>query len=357
MQVTRLVCKNFRCFDHLDLVFEEPCVLICGRNGVGKTSILEALYYGCYARSFRTAQVKNLLLLNADHFSVAISFTDDRLLSHELRSGFADNKKLIKIDQRPVRLYREITDHYRIITVTADDLSIIQGAPEIRRNFIDHTVFLLEPEYTQLLHEYHRIVLQKKSLLKNPKNDFDSYRVWTKKLWEYTKTIQKKRLNALLCIKEYTNKLLDHYQIGNTIDFSYKYKEAMADSFEEFSKQLHFWYQREKHFGRSLFGAHLDDIEILFQAKKTRTLASRGQQKLTIVFLKIALMNKLIETKGKAIFCIDDFLADFDDIAIKQLFSIILDLNCQVIITSPNSDLGKKCYVKKKELQEIKLTN
>ena len=77
VQLTRLQLKQFRCFEHTKLHFESNRVLIEGANGSGKTSLLEALHYLCYLRSFRTHIPQELVFTGAPSFFIKASFTSD----------------------------------------------------------------------------------------------------------------------------------------------------------------------------------------------------------------------------------------------------------------------------------------
>ena len=94
-------------------------------------------------------------------------------------------------------------------------------------------------------------------------------------------------------------------------------------------------YQNELQAGRSLFGAHLDDFIIRFQDKKSKQFASRGQQKLVVLLMKIAQIKQLSRKKGPAIFLLDDFMTDFDPERVRTLFSILAQLDTQLIFTCP----------------------
>jgi DNA replication and repair protein RecF len=110
-----------------------------------------------------------------------------------------------------------------------------------------------------------------------------------------------------------------------------------ASTWQELLQARPLLYQQEQTFGRSLFGAHLDDIAIHFQNKGSKAFASRGQQKLIVFLLKIAQLQELVHLKGPSILLVDDFMADFDTDRIKALLILLESLKCQLILTSPTS--------------------
>ncbi|HSW73657.1 MAG TPA: AAA family ATPase, partial [Candidatus Limnocylindria bacterium] len=135
MQLTQLYLKNFRCFADKTITFESPLVLIEGNNGSGKTSLLEALHYLCYLRSFRTHSPRDLLFFGHETFFIKALCEQSGTVAqnHEIQVGFSHKKRLVKIDQRAVSSYKELMDYYRIVTLTEDDVVLIQGGPDVRR--------------------------------------------------------------------------------------------------------------------------------------------------------------------------------------------------------------------------------
>ena len=77
MRIASVRLRNFRCFSSLDLDFESPIVLIHGLNGSGKTSLLEALHYACYIRSFKTHVPKEMIHEDADEFRITLNLISD----------------------------------------------------------------------------------------------------------------------------------------------------------------------------------------------------------------------------------------------------------------------------------------
>ena len=89
-----------------------------------------------------------------------------------------------------------------------------------------------------------------------------------------------------------------------------------------------------------LFGAHLDDVSIQFNDRKSKLFASRGQQKRIVLLLKIALAQELEATVGKPVMLLDDFMTDFDGQTVERLVSLLLGLETQLIITIPSPSTG-----------------
>ncbi len=156
--------KNFRCFTDIDLTFNNSIVLIEGLNGSGKTSLLEALYYACYLRSFRTHLPKEMLQFERENFFIKVAFRNQSFM-HEIQAGFSNSKRLVKIDNKAVSSYKELMNYYRVIGLTEDDMFLIKGGPQDRRVFIDQLLLLYDPSFIDSLHTLRNVVSNRTILL------------------------------------------------------------------------------------------------------------------------------------------------------------------------------------------------
>jgi DNA replication and repair protein RecF len=309
-----------------------------GPNGSGKTSLLEALHYLCYLRSFRTHTPRDLVNLEASSFFIKAQLIDKTGNTTDIQIGFSGKKRLVKVNQKPVQSFKELMDYYRVITITEDDLTLIKGSPDVRRSFLDQSMVLFDPESIVQLRTFKAVVEQRNSLLgSNPSST--SIGVWTKQLWEQSRNLQRKRKEMLERLEGQVNELLLLYfsqKEGVTVQLVYTPKnDDLGDSFEQFLQKSSGVFEEEFRLRRSLFGAHLDDFSIIFCQKKSKVYASRGQQKLLTVLLKIAQMKELVVLAGPSIFLLDDFLTDFDETTAKTLISLLISLKSQLIFTCP----------------------
>src|SRR5438128_12253648 len=115
--VISIYLKDFRCFEQTTIDLDCPIVLICGANGTGKTSLLEALYYGCYLRSFRTYLSRDLVALGKESFFVKFLIKNgsvNNYLEHTIQIGFANNKRLVKVDNKTTVSYKDLLSYYRV---------------------------------------------------------------------------------------------------------------------------------------------------------------------------------------------------------------------------------------------------
>lgn len=340
----KLTLKQFRCFDVVEFDFDGPLTLIYGLNGSGKTSLLEALHYIGYLRSFRTHIPKDMIQFGKDSFFIKAVFNNQ-----EIKIGCAGSKRHIKIDQKTINSYQELRQVYRVITVTEDDLQIVKGGPDKRRSFLDHALLMRYPELLPLFKEFKITLDQRNALLQKPTVIHDELQVWTQALEMVSFQIQEKRKAFLQELQIMINTLIKE-QWNNCYEITLQYDIKKEDSDKTQLKVL------EMRYKRSLFGAHLDDIIITFQNKPARLFSSRGQQKLIVLLIKLAQVKQFLGACGGCTFLLDDFMTDFDKIVMKKLIDSCIELKTQLIFTSPAPESPECEYLKSRGAQEINLT-
>lgn len=358
LQLRNLQIKNFRCFKNINLEFESSLILIEGDNGTGKTSLLEAMHYLCYLRSFRTNVGKELINIETEGFFIKAGLNDENNLINEVQVGLSGKKRLVKINNKTIQSYKELMQYYRVISLTEDDLELIKGGPENRRSFIDHYIMLHKSDFLGLMRSYKQVLENRNALLQSGNCSYETYLVWTKQLWDKSKFIQEERLNFLACLEKSVNLLLKDYVSPNlTTKFVYNPKEELLDNFELFMSSNSNLYDNELRWKRSLFGVHLDDFAIFFQEKKSRIFASRGQQKLLVALIKVAQIQDLLSNKYPVLFLLDDFMTDFDCSRLDVLIDLLCSLETQLIFTNPLGQSHLKDILFSKGAQVISLTS
>jgi DNA replication and repair protein RecF len=334
VRIKKLIVQNFRCFETFTLNCDAPYVIISGANGSGKSSLLEALHYACYLRSFRTHLPRDLIYSGKKAFALDVVLEDNDTC-HMVHVGVSQEKKRIKINQKVVQTYRELVDHYRVVTITEDDLLFIKGGPEVRRSFMDQSIALFDANYIQQLRSIKKILAQRNALLAHGRIDVELYQLWTTQLWDHSVPIWEKRNSFIAILQKRVNALIhEHIDPHLIIQVGYSPKQMDALSVDELIRNDRL-YMQEQALGRSLFGVHLDDITCTLHGKLSRSYASRGQQKLIVLMIKIAFLEELAERKGSAVLLLDDFMTDFDEKKIELLLLLLAKHTYQVIVTTP----------------------
>lgn len=327
MSVVSLTLRNFRCFKAATFDFSSSITLIQGNNGSGKTSLLEALHYGCHLRSFRTHLPAELATDKGEleGFNLAIKTDLD-----EITIGISGKRRLVKINGAQAASYQELVKSYKVITFIEDDLDCIKGYPEGRRNLIDQAILVQEPRYYTLLKNARKITEHRNKILQDHPFHHENYGIWTEQFIQTYKEIIGCRLHYLEQLNSMLTTITQEYGSEDLIRLEYRIKRPFETLQERQLLQTD-----ERAAGRVLCGPHLDDVEFIIGQRNSRA-ASRGQQKLAMMFLKIAQARILMSSNfDKLVFLIDDFLTDFDTIRIAKLLNLLFELRVQLIITVP----------------------
>jgi DNA replication and repair protein RecF len=353
MQVKKLTLQNFRCFTSKTLEISSNQFVIEGRNGAGKSSVLEALNYGCYAQSFRTKRSEELVKEDAGYFYIEIEVADEAGTTNSIQIGYNKNNekagscRTIKLNGKVVKSHKEIMRHYKAVTLSEGDLELVQSYPEKRRTFLNQSLFLNNQSWISEFRTYKKILTQRNQFLSNISKGIskaeDGLETWSKQLWNLSRKIQNAREVELEKINKSTNNLLEKYFSSDKLFASFKYERKEIQKSEDFKA---FWAKhiaknlnREIGAKRSMFGAHLDDFKIEIHGRCARTFASRGEQKLLTFLMKCAQLltsneeGKMLDSKG--ILLLDDFLTDLDPERLKKSLIMLENLKVQSIITTP----------------------
>jgi DNA replication and repair protein RecF len=344
MFIKDIELKNFRCFEDQKLSLDHKAIIIHGNNGKGKTTLVEAIYYLCYFKSFRSRYPDVLVRDGEKHFFLKGTLQKDEI-STAVQIGYASKKKIIKVNEKPLSSYRDILDLYRVVVFTNDDIDLIKEGPKGRRQFLDQVIMLDDISTAATYQEYNRILKQRNASLEH-KGSQEMYMIWLQKLYELSQKIIRLRIDMLKRLEEKAKALIGKHFDGK-FTICMKYKSALEPfldkTYQEFFDSQRDLYQKETIMRRSLFGAHLDDVVFYFQESKARSYSSRGQQKILLFLAKMSQVSLLQEKGFMSLLIFDDFISDFDVERIESIISIISSLDNQLIFTSPyyNSFLEK----------------
>lgn len=337
--ITKLSIQNFRSHQTFTTDFSKKVTVITGKNGSGKTSILEAIYIALQGSSFKGVD-SDVLRKNSPWWRVDIENDDDTKRSITFNSEKTQSKKQFTVDDKiTYRLPQKYK--YPVVLFEPDDLRLLNGSPVRRRQFIDRFIGQLNPQYLSVLHKYERSLKQRNNLLKNSYINNDELFVWDVTLSEYGAYIIEQRIAFIEQINSKLNPAYD--SIAGTKDIvSMHYSHTfIGDIKQKMLNELHANNQRDKILGSTSVGPHRHDVIFKFNNSPALSVASRGEVRtivLALKFLEVDIIEQI--TNIKPIILLDDVFSELD-VARQQTLSDTTRSH-QIIITSthtiPNSN-------------------
>ena len=351
MLIKKLRVENFRNFEFESIEFSENVNIFYGKNGQGKTNLLEAINYFTNGKSCRNnLREKDIVKFGKDGFSLSAEFELKR--ENAVREIYEKieykNKKSIYINGQPVEKLSDVLGIIDTVLFMPNDLNYVLGAPSDRRAYIDTFLSKNRPGYFKLLTAYIYVLKQKNNILKEHKNN-GQIDIYNEKLFEYGSKICEIRENFVNVFSEYVKKIYaDISENKEQIDFIYKPNIENFYEKDYFLAELNKNKEKEMVLGTSLKGPHRDDINININGKSAKFFASQGQLRSIVLSMKIAESEIIKDTKGEyPIILLDDVFSELDkerrEFLLKNLYGK------QVIITLTNADIGKifgnaKCF-------------
>lgn len=350
MKINKLQLVNFRNYDHCSVAFDKMVTVFYGKNGQGKTNILESIFYSSFGLSHRTNKEDEMVKFSSEGMAVLLDFTKEDG-SHSIRmKRYTDNgktRKEIKIDGKKTTA----KDHYSFLNTvmfSPEDLQIIKGDPSLRRRFMDMEISQTEPVYYELLVRYRRVLKQRNSLLKGIRDRNEPQQplaAWDEEICDTGAQILIKRLHNLKKLKEIaipvfhilSNKIdlleIKYEMKGNNGEVFYPEEETLQGIKEFYMGSL-----KERRFkdimqGSTGIGVHRDDLKTYINGVDSRAFASQGQQRCCALALKLSQIEYVKKVSGEyPVLLLDDVMSELDQYRRNQLISFIND-KVQTIIT------------------------
>jgi len=359
MKINKFKAENFRNIENCEIAFSDGVNLIYGGNALGKTNVIEGIYFFSRGRSFRSAQEKDMVKYNTEGFRISLDYNDLGGANSLEYASFGREKRRRKNGYN-VKSLRELIDGFKAILFHPDNLSLVKGGPEERRAFLNVAVAQC---YTTYISEYSRFATaldNRNAILKNASKGlyFDEQELiaWSEYMAEYAAYIYKMRQEYLKKLEVYVKNI--GFKIsGGKEEISLEYKSDVnldSDNRDEITEEYKYILtsslEKEKIVGSSLYGPQRDDILIKINGKPTRGFASQGQQRTIVLSIKLAEGEVIKDIFGEyPVFLLDEMLSELDEKRRKFVLDSLADK--QTIITACE---GEEMKPLAKNLIEIK---
>jgi DNA replication and repair protein RecF len=355
MNVDVLELTNFRNYHKLKIKFSPFVNIIHGKNGSGKTNIVEAIYVLGLTKSFRNINEKHLILKDKDISKVKGTLVLKSKNKYEV--DITKEGKKVLINNNKVNLLSDYISNIPIIVFSPDDLKLLKETPIVRRKFLNIELSFYKKEYLKNIACYNKLLKQRNSYLKqsfiNSNKSSEYLDILTEKLFDYGLKIFNDRKEF---IEKINQKINEYYsKISKSGAVNIKYVSNFEDNKENMLKKYKKYYQKELNFGKTLLGIHLDDIDFYLDQNKVKEWASEGQLKNIIVAMKLVEVNLIHEERGYyPILILDDLFSEIDKEKINNILKLLPE-KCQIFITTTELSKVKKSI--KENSKIIKVNN
>ncbi len=330
MLVSSLKLNNYRNYTSKNINFNPGLNIIIGKNGVGKTNILESLIVLSNTKSFRTLDDSDLIK-KGELYSKIEAVSD----IGKLKVVISDNGKRLYFNDSPLKRTSEFIGKINCILFKPNDLNIFSDSPRERRRILDIEIGKVSKEYLLSLSTYNLLLKDKNRLLKEENIDLNYLDIIDSKMLKEMKTIIKYREEFINLINSYISNIYDELSNSN-VNISIKYKAC--SNTEHLEENMLRSRDKDLLYHYANFGIHHDDYEFYYDNNLLQTVASQGQSRLTVISFKLALEKYIrYKTNECPIILLDDILSelDFDN---KQRLLHYIPYDNQTIITGTDLD-------------------
>ena len=319
MIARRLFTSNYRNLASGDVNFSEGVNVISGRNGQGKTNLLEALCLFTGVRSFRGAKNPELIARGEKFARMELDFFAEK--REQTASLVITDKKQATLNGVKLAAASGFIGRFCAVVFSPDNMSLVKGGSTERRRFLDAAISQQFPAYPRLLVDYNRILAQRNAFLKKSSTTagFESMlEIWDENLSKTGARISCKRAAYVSRLVGKTSEIFDGISSGR--DFiklryscGFLNEASVGETASELKKQLEAHRASDLAQGCTNYGPHRDDLNISVNDMAARSYASQGQKRSCVLALKLAEASLLEESAGeRPIAVLDDVMSELD---------------------------------------------
>lgn len=353
--LTKIVLQNFRNYENRLFTFDKNVTIFVGKNAIGKTNILEAIYSLASGKAFRAVTEHEVVNENASvssRVARVVGLTNQELELEILwddRSRFQKIYKINGVGKRQI----DFVGHLPCVLFQPEDLTIVIGSPSGRRRYLDDVLSQSHKDYRVAIHIYEKALRQRNRLLYRIKKEelrisdiSDQLEYWNELLIDKGQIIHNFRRGFIVFLEEMEKDFLP---------LKIEYDHSIIS--HERLKKYHF---EELASGTTLVGPHRDDVIIKFKNLRSKNFellanyGSRGQQRLGVLALKMGELDYAQTQMGiRPILLLDDIFSELDVVNREHVFDLVSKQ--QTIMTTTDIHESERELLEKLDGREVHL--
>lgn len=342
-RLTKLTVWQFK--NHVYRTFDTNAKVVgfVGRNGTGKTNLLEAIYYLSFTKGY-TKDADNICWQTQDGFRIEGSWAGEHHTDDVYILFTREGRKTVHMNDRPVRS-SEYIGCFPAVTIAPQTMSLIDGGARERRKYLDGLLCQIDKEYLHALLTYAQVLNQKKSCLSNPAPHAQLIDIYNDQMESLCGHIHQKRKALFVPLYEQIHNT--YLRIAGHADgFSARYDSQMTQT--DFCVLRQKYFLREIELRKSLFGVHKDDIALFMNDTPFKISASQGQKKTLTISLKFAECVLLsAHNRKNFVLLLDDVFAKLDEDRLQRLTDMLNDFpQVQIFLTDTDKQRSEQ-YARK----------
>lgn len=345
MFLKQLTLLNYKNISQQNFDFDTKINCFVGKNGIGKTNILDSIYHLAYGKSYFNPLAVQNIKHDEDFFlldAVFLKNDKEEKVSCSLKRG---QKKVIK---RNNKAYEKIAEHIGLIPlviISPADNDLIAEGSDVRRKFIDGVISVLDQSYLNQLLQYQKLIAQRNALLKyfalNQTFDQDTLTVYNEQLTPLGNTIFEKRKqfleNFISIFTKYYDLISDKAESVGLV-----YQSQLKE--EPLENLLQNGIAKDRAAQYTNFGIHKDDLSFEIDGYPIKKFGSQGQQKSFLIALKLAQFEFIKEKSGELpLLLFDDIFDKLDEFRVTKIINMVNnDTFGQIFISDTHPDRTEK---------------
>ena len=339
MILERISILGYKNIEQAELAFSPKLNCFIGKNGMGKTNLLDAVYYLSFCKSHNNQVDSQNIKHDADFALIQgyylLGGSDEEEFFCSLRRR---QKKQFKRNKKE---YEKLSDHIGclpLVMVSPSDSDLITGGSDERRKFMDVVLSQFDKEYLHALIRYNKALQQRNALLKSDMQADESlYELWEEQLSYEGQIIYAKRK---VFVEQFIPTFQYYYnficQSNETVELKYESQLAEGNQVDLLKQKR----ERDKILGYTTAGIHRDDLDMRMDDYSIKKVGSQGQNKTYVVAMKLAQFDFLKKAGSTTpILLLDDIFDKLDSTRVEQIVKLVSEDNFgQIFITDTNRD-------------------